>query len=58
VGLGVNCTKCRGRISEADLRFKRELSEKLHPGEPFVPPKVCCECVLMAILSWKSKDEK
>ena len=48
---GVTCAKCLGRITPENLATSRKIQEKLRPGEPFRPPRVCSECVLLAIVT-------
>jgi len=55
---GVTCVKCHGRLTEDDFATSRKLQGKLRPGRPFVPPKVCKECVWMTILSWEEGEDK
>lgn len=48
---GVRCGKCLGRIDAGSVEMKRKLHDKLRPGQPFVPPSLCSECWLGAILT-------
>ena len=48
---GVRCGQCLGRIDEHAVAFKRRLHDRLHKGEPFVPPSLCSECWHGAVLA-------
>jgi hypothetical protein len=55
---GVKCGKCLGRISEADNEFSRETQARVRPGHPWVPPSVCCACVIATIMAWPDEDDE
>lgn len=48
---GVRCGRCLGRIDAHAIDFKRKLHDRLHAGEPFVPPRLCTECWHAEVLS-------
>ena len=48
---GVTCAKCLGRITPENFATSRKIREKLRPGEPFRPPRVCSDCILLAIVT-------
>lgn len=55
---GVRCGRCLGRIDAFAFESKRRVSEKLYPGRPVEPPRVCSECLWrMLLLTIASDDE-
>ena len=55
---GVRCGKCLGRIDQGAIDMKRKLHDKLHPADPFVPPKLCSECWMGALLSLCAEEDE
>lgn len=55
---GVRCGKCLGRIDQGSVDMKRRLHDRLRPGQPFVPPLLCSECWMGALLELCAESEK
>jgi hypothetical protein len=53
---GVRCGKCLGRIDAASIDTKRRIHDKVRPGEPFVPPRLCSECRMAALVALAEDD--
>lgn len=51
---GVTCTRCAGRLDEYVFDLARRTCARL--GKPFMPPKVCAECLLVAIMETDDTD--